>query len=74
MLPHPLSDFEIQKCYQNEPKFNGVFNIKDGKCGKNLDDYKSIGAQWIVLYVNAYNITYFDSFWVEHILKTIKNS
>ena len=74
MLPHPLSDFEIQKCYQNEPKFNGVFKIKDGKCGINLDDYKSTGTQWIVLYVNAYSITYFDSFWVKHILKKIKNS
>ena len=29
MLPHPLSNFEIQKCYQNEPKFNGVFKIND---------------------------------------------
>ena len=25
MSPHPLSNFEIQKYYQNEPKFNGVF-------------------------------------------------
>ena len=24
MLPHPLTNFEIQKYYQNEPKFNGV--------------------------------------------------
>ena len=24
MLPHPLSNFEIQKYYQNERKFNGV--------------------------------------------------
>ena len=22
MLPHPLTNFEIQKYYQNEPKFN----------------------------------------------------
>ena len=26
MLPHPLFNFEIQKCYQNEPRFNGVFS------------------------------------------------
>ena len=34
MLPHPLSNFEIQKYYQNdsqlssnnEPKFNGVYS------------------------------------------------
>ena len=23
--PHPLTNFEIQKYYQNEPRFNGVF-------------------------------------------------
>ena len=26
MLPHPLSNFEIQKYYQNESKFNGVYS------------------------------------------------
>ena len=25
MPPHPLTSFEIQKYYQNEPKFNGVY-------------------------------------------------
>ena len=36
MPPHPLSNFEIQKYYENEPKFNGVYSknnlskIKDG--------------------------------------------
>ena len=35
MLPHPLTNFEIQKNYQNEPNLNGVssendlFKIKD---------------------------------------------
>ena len=24
--PHPLKNFEIQKYYQNEPKFNGVYS------------------------------------------------
>ena len=34
--PHPLTNFEIQKYYQNEPRFNGVYSrdnlpkIKDG--------------------------------------------
>ena len=26
MLPHPLTNFEIQKHYQNEPRFEGVFS------------------------------------------------
>ena len=37
MPPHPLTNFEIQKYYYNEPRFNGVFSrnnlpkkIKDG--------------------------------------------
>ena len=37
MLPYPLKSFEIQRYYQNEPKFNGAFSrnnllkkIKDG--------------------------------------------
>ena len=36
MLPYPLTDFEIQKFYENEPKLNGIYSrnnlskIKDG--------------------------------------------
>ena len=26
MPQHPLANFEIQKYYQNEPKFNGVYS------------------------------------------------
>ena len=25
MSPHPLTNFEIQRYYENEPRFNGVF-------------------------------------------------
>ena len=25
MLPHPLTNFEIQKYFQKEPKFNGFY-------------------------------------------------
>ena len=27
MSPYPLTDFEMQKYYQNEQRFNGVFSI-----------------------------------------------
>ena len=63
MPPHPLTNFEIQKYYENEHKFNGVYSrnnlskIKDGACIINLDEYKSIGTHWIALYVNAKNVT-----------------
>ena len=64
-----------QKYYQNKPKFNGVYSrnnlskIKDGAYIINLDEYESIGTHWIALYDNYSNITYFDSFRVEHIPK-----
>ena len=35
----------------------------------NLDESESIGTHWIALYVNAENVTYFDSFGVEHFPK-----
>ena len=38
----------------------------------NLDEYKSIGTHWIVLYVNAEIVTCFDGFGVEHIPKEIR--
>ena len=44
MLPHPLKNFKIQKYYQNEPKFNGVYSrnnlpkAKDGAYAMNLEE------------------------------------
>ena len=45
MWPHLLTNFEIQKYYQNEPKFNGDYSrnnlpkIKDGTYVINLDEH-----------------------------------
>ena len=67
-----------KKYYENEPKFNGVYSrnnlskIKDRVYIINLDEYESIGTQWIALYLNDNNVTYFDSFGVEHISKELK--
>ena len=79
MPPHPLTNSEIQKYYHNELKFNGVYSrdnlpnkIKDGAYIINLDEYSDIGTHWIALYVKNNDITYFDSFGVEHIPKEIK--
>ena len=50
MPPHPLVNFEIQKYYQNEPRFNGVYSrdnlpqIKDGAYIINLNEYSDIGT------------------------------
>ena len=78
MPSHPLINFKIQKYYQNTPKFNGVHSqnslskIKDGAYIINPDEYQSIATHWITLYVNAENVTYFDSFGFEHIPKEIR--
>ena len=75
---HPLTNFEIQKYYQNKPRFNGVYSrdnlpkIKDGAYVINLDEYSDIGTHWVALYVQNNGVTYFDSFGVEHIPKEIK--
>ena len=67
------------KYYENESRFNGVYSrdnlskIKDGAYVINLDEYSDIGTHWVALYVqNNNNVTYFDSFGVEHIPKEIK--
>ena len=77
--PHSLTNFGIQKYYQNEPRFNGVFSrnnlpkkIKDGAYVINLDEYADVGTHWIALFCNRNEIVYFDSFGVEHVPEEIK--
>ena len=75
--PQPLTNFEIQKYYQNELRFNGVYwrdnlpRIRNGAYVINLDEYSDIGTHWIALYVQN-NVTYFDSFGVEQVPEEIK--
>ena len=64
--------------YENDVKLNGVYSrdnlpnkIKDGAHVINLDEYSDIGTHWVALWVNNNNVTYFDSFDVEHIPKEI---
>ena len=79
MPPHPLKNFEIQKYYQNEPRFNGVYSrnnlpkkIKDEAYVINLDEYADTSTHWIALFCKKNEIVYFDSFGVEHIPEEIK--
>ena len=78
MPPHPLTNFEKQKNYQNEPRFNGVCSrdnlpkTKDGAYIINLEECSDIGTYWVALWVNNNDVTYFDSFGVGHIPKEIK--
>ena len=62
----------------NEPRLNGVYSrdlpdkIKDGAYITNLDEYSDIGTHWVALFLLNNDVTYFDSFGVEHIPKEIK--
>ena len=76
--PHPLTNFEIPKYCENEPRFNGVYSrdnlsrVKDGAYVVNLDEYSDIGTHWVALYINNNDVNYFDNFGVEHTSKEIK--
>ena len=68
MSPHLLTNFEIQKYYETEPRFNGVFSrndlpekIKDRAYVINLDEYADVGTHWIALFCDKNEIFYFDS-------------
>ena len=69
---HPLTNFEIKKYYENEPRFNGVFSRDNLPRTINLDEYADVGTHWIALYYKDNEVIYFDSFGVEHVPKEIK--
>ena len=70
---HPLTNFEIQKYYQNESKFNGGFsrNNLPGAYVITLDEYADVATHWIALFCNKNTIIYCDSFGIEHVPKEI---
>ena len=78
MPPHPLTNFEIQKYYKNEPRFNGVYSrddlrkIKNEAYVINLEEQSDIGIHWVALHMRNNDVTNFDSFGVEYIPKEIK--
>ena len=68
-MPNSSANFEIQRYYKNEPKFNGVYSkknlhdIRDEAKLITLGEYGSTGTSyWIALHVNGNDVTYFDSF------------
>ena len=70
---HPLTNFEIQEYYQNEPRFNGVFSrdnlsstVKNGAYVINLDEYHDIG---LIIYIQCYQMSYLVALYVNN--KTI---
>ena len=64
MPPHHLTNTEVHKYYQNEPRFDGVYSrdslskrVKDGAYEINLDEYADVGTHWIALYNSNTEIT-----------------
>ena len=79
MPPHPLTNFETQKYYQNEPRFNGAYSrdnlpekIKDGAYIINFDEYADVGTHFIAVFCNKSQIVYFDNFDVQMFLKKLR--
>ena len=55
MSLHPVTNFEIQRYYQNQTRFNGVYSrddlpkINNGAYVINLDEYSDIATHWSAL-------------------------
>ena len=80
MLPHPLTNFEIQKYYENEPRFIGVFSrdnfpkkIKDGAYVINFDEYADTGTHWIALFCKKMKLFILVASELNIFLKKLKN-
>ena len=75
----PLANFQMQRYYENEPRFNSIYSrnnlpkkVKDGAYIINLDEYVDVGMHWIALFCNRSETVHFDSFGVEHVPEEIK--
>ena len=78
--PHSLANFEIQKYYKNEARFNGVFSrknlpkkIKDEAYVINLDEYANIGTHWIALFCKKMKLFISIVLVLNTFLKKLKN-
>ena len=82
MPAHPLTNFEIQEYYKNQPRCNGVYSrdnlpktIKNGAYVINLQDSFGPGIHWVSLHVkdnkNNDEVSYYDSFGVEYLPKEV---
>ena len=80
ILPHSLTNFEIQKYYKNEPRLNGIFSrnnlpkkIKDGTYIINLDEYADVGTHWIALFCKKMKLFILIVLVLNIFLKKLKN-
>ena len=80
MPPHPLTNFEIQKYYQNEPRFSGVNSInnlpktiKNGAYVKSLDEYANVGTHGLLYFVTEMKLFVSIVLVLNMFLKKLKN-
>ena len=82
MKPHPLTNFDIQKYYENEPRFNGVFSRDNLPKKKNkgwayvinLDEYEDFGTHWIALFLTEMKLFILMVLVLNIFLMKLKNS
>ena len=81
MPPHPVTNFEIQKHYENEPRFKGAYStnnfskkIKDGAYEINLDEYADVSTHWIALFVTKVKLFISIVLVLSMFLKILKKS
>ena len=79
MLFHPLRNFDIPKCSENELKFRSLFSRnnllkikKDEVYVIDFGKHKLIRTYWIALYANRDNVIQFDRFGNKHIPREIE--
>ena len=66
-----ISDFSFFFCKNIEIILEIIF-LKIKVWGICFDEYSDTGTHWIALYASNNNVTYFDSFGVDHIPKEIE--
>ena len=81
MLLHPLTNFEIQLYYQNQPRFKGIFSrdnlpkkIKDGAYVINLDEYADVGTHGLLYFVEKMRLFISIVLVLNMLLKKLQNS
>ena len=80
MPPHPLTNFEIQKYYQNEPRFNGVYlrdnlpkKIKDGDYVETLMNMRILEHTGLLHFVEKLKLSILIVLVLRMFQKNLKN-
>ena len=67
MPSHPLLNFEIERYYRIENRFDNVYSrnnlpekIKDGAYAVNLDEYAGVGTHWLLYFVTEVRFFFFS--------------